>query len=212
MAYHGCVSSESTDSTFSSQASAEPEHENEAASLFEQVLESAPTKRNFEPGPLLGEVVDTHSPYLLGRLLVRWDEGAGPTEAWLRVVEGVRAWTGTQVLLSRPSNAGEWLVTAALFRMPDEAAAAEVGSEGPERLRLEPGQVLRIEDHRGQGVVEISGDEAGPRLRLLGRDCTFAAEGTLRLEAREVELRGRDGVELRSEGDVGVRGRVIRLN
>lgn len=211
MTYDRSVSSESTDPTVSSQASAEPQHEDNAASLLEQVLESTPTKRKFEPGPLLGEVVDTHSPYLLGRLLVRWDEGAGPIEAWLRVVEGVRARAGTQVLLSRPSNAGEWLVTAALFRVLDDAGT-EVASEGPERLRLEPGQVVRIEDHRGQGVVEISGDEAGPRVRLLGRDVTFAAEGTLRLEAREVELRGRDGVELRSEGDVGVRGRVIRLN
>jgi hypothetical protein len=183
----------------------------EASSLLQQVLESELTKHGISSGTLLGEILDTHNPYLLGRVLVRWDDGErGPTEAWIRVVEGVRARAGTQVVLSRPANAGEWLVTAVLLgTRRDEGPTA---GEGQEILRLEPGQVVRVEDHRGQAVVEISGDQSGPHVRLLGRDCTFGVDGKLRIEAREVELRGRDGVDLRSDGEVVARGRVIRLN
>ncbi|NJK31241.1 MAG: hypothetical protein HC927_01840 [Deltaproteobacteria bacterium] len=182
--------------------------------MLEQVLDASPTAP--EPakrggGTLLGEVLDTHNPYMRGRVFVRWYDGERANEAWVRIVEGVRARKGAQVLLSKPANAGEWLVTAALFAGPKEVVE-ESGDPAPERLRLEPGQVVRIEDHRGQAVVEIGGDQEGPRVRLLGRDVTLAVDGTLRLEGREVEVCGREGVELRSEGEVMARGRVIRLN
>jgi hypothetical protein len=199
------------------QSDEQDEHdEHGPATLLEQVLgASAGTANPLErgsTGPLLAEVLDTHNPYMRGRVFVRWHDGErGPIEAWLRIVEGVRARKGAQVLLSKPANAPEWLVTAALF-----AAATEIVEESsdpaPELLRLEPGQVLRIEDHRGQAVVELGGDQAGPRVRLLGRDATMAVDGTLRLEARELELCGREGVELRTEGEVLARGRVNRLN
>lgn len=116
-----------------------------------------------------------------------------------------------QVLLSRPANIGEWLVTASLATA-QAARPDEPTLDAPQQIRLDPGQVVQVHDHCGQPLLEIRSGEAGPGLRLLGRDATVATEGTLRLEAGRLELRGREGVDMRSEGGVIMRGQVIRLN
>lgn len=111
-------------------------------------------------------------------------------------------------MLVHPDNDPQWLVTAVLGGDAPEPEPADA-----ETLRLKPGQRLRIESHDGTGLVDIDGTAGEVRLRLLGRDLAVDAPGRLRLSGTVVELDGREsGVEIRTDHDVTVRGRKIRLN
>ena len=50
-------------------------------------------------------------------------------------------------------------------------------------------------------------------MRLLGRDVTLRAEGQLRLAGESVAVQGgAQGVDIRTDRDVVVRGRFVRIN
>jgi hypothetical protein len=168
----------------------------------------------FGHGTLVGECVDTHNPHLPRRVLVRTrDQDGTPVTAWLPILADLRVRAGHKVLLSKPENWPEPVVIGALEGLDqgDEGRATSVDG-GPE-LRLEQGQAIMIADPAGQPLLELQATADGPRIVLLRADLSIDALGCLRFGAQRIELHAREGgVDIRTDGDAVVRGRVIRLN
>jgi hypothetical protein len=185
--------------------------------LVEAALEEQRTKHPVEVSALgstaVGDVLDTHHPTLPGRVLVRWlDEASNPREEWLEPERHLSLVKGDRVLITRPTGWPEWVVTGALgFRAAAGPSHGERGA-GPS-LTLAPGETLSVLGHGGQPLVVLHQGAQGPRLEITGENLEISAKNTLRLSAGTLELvSGDGGTDLRTEGDVVVRGRFIRLN
>jgi hypothetical protein len=64
---------------------------------------------------LLGEIVDLTTPQFPKEVLVRWLAGDGTfVEKRLRAIRGLVLQKADQVLLQRPGNTAEWIVTQAI--------------------------------------------------------------------------------------------------
>jgi hypothetical protein len=163
-------------------------------------------------GPLVGEIVDTHQPHLPGRVFVRWAIDATETrEAWLHCTTQVIARRSDRVLLVRPANFGEWIVTAVLTREP--ASVVPQTGEVASRVVLDANEALRIDASDGTPLVEIQSSNHGPVLRVLSHDLELAVAGRLRLSADTIEcISGQGGTDLRSDGELVMRSPRIRLN
>jgi hypothetical protein len=163
-------------------------------------------------GPLVAEVIDTHHPHRPGRILVSWTSDDGEDrEAWLHTTTQVRPRTGDRVLLLRPTNYCECIVTAVLSRDPVPPQPADGQAVG--RVALQPSESLRVEASDGTPLVEIASSEHGPVVRVLSRDLELAVPGRLRLSADTIEcVSGQGGTDLRSDGETVVRAPRIRLN
>ena len=161
---------------------------------------------------LVGEVLDTHHPHRPGRIFVRWALAGGEwREAWLFPTAQVRPRAGDRVLLQRPTNDVECIVTAVLTREPEPPQP--VVGETAARIALHANEALRIEASDGTPLVEIESSAHGPVLRVLSRDLELAVAGRLRLSADAIEcVSGQGGTEMRSDGETVVRARLIRLN
>jgi hypothetical protein len=192
-----------------------------AATTLEQLLEQASRVQaaRFGNGTLVGECLDTHNPHLPHRVLVRArDEDGMPVVAWLPKFAELRVRAGHKVLLSKPENWPEPVVIGVVagLERPDEQPARQPAEQpAPEQpsLRLEQGQALVITDPAGQPIFELRATIDGPRIALLGADVSLEAPGSLRIGAERIELSARaGGVDIRTDGDAIVRGRVIRLN
>jgi hypothetical protein len=203
----------------------EREHEHEEAKprspSLEELLEEASRIQAlaFGAGTLIGECLDTHNPHLPGRVLVRARTDDGTlAHAWLPMLAQLRVRAGTRVLLSKPNNWPEPVVIGALTGLePASEPASELTaseSGGDPQLRLEPGQTLVITGPTGQPLVRVGANESGdPHIELLGTGASIDVDGCLRIGADRIELESRaGGIDLRTEGDAIVRGRVIRLN
>lgn len=186
---------------------------------LEDLLDVAPPPRP-ESRPvsatLTGRVEDTHNPDLPGRVLVRWKSDRGDALAnWLTYIVGCAPRRGDAVLMVRPGNDPQWVVSGVLSRATPEPTtdSADQPETQPETLRLQPGQRVRIEAHDGTALIEIDGAAGEVSLRLLGRNVALEAAGRLRLVGSSVEIEGGiGGVDIRTEHEVVVRGRQIRLN
>lgn len=161
---------------------------------------------------LVGRVEDTHQPQLPGRLLVRWRDDAGASvAAWLPYVRGTDPRANDRVLLGRPGNEPGWIITGVLERSAPRLVEHPRSEDAVERLQA--GQRLRVEAHDGTALIEVGSDDGDVFVRLLASDVSLATPGRLRLAGRSVEIdAGTDGVDVRTEKDVVVRGRTIRLN
>ncbi|NVB42384.1 hypothetical protein G6O69_31465 [Pseudenhygromyxa sp. WMMC2535] len=173
-------------------------------------------------GSLVGECLETHHPHLPRRVFVRVRDPDGvPIMAWLPTLDGLRVRVGDRVLLTRPDNWPEPVVTGVLAGLggpkpepePDpEAEPARDAEPGPE-LQLQAGERLTVRGPEGAVLLRIASTTRGPELTLLDRDVDFEIPGRLRLGAQKIELHaGAGGIDVRTEGDAVVRGRVIRLN
>ena len=174
-------------------------------------LQTTPLPRPPRTAILLGTVEDTHNPDLPGRVFVRWSSARRTVQqAWLRYACGSAPRPGETVVLVRPDNDPAWLVTAVLGR---ESVGPSNAAEGSEAVRLQPGQRLQVQSHDGTGLVELDGRDGEVTVRLLARDVTLRAEGELRLAGESVAVRGgAQGVDIRTDRDVVVRGRFVRIN
>ena len=185
---------------------------------LEELLEQPVSPAAHQPCTLLtGRIEDTHHPELPGRVLVRWRRDRGrPIAAWLGYVHGTNLRGGDRVLLGRPDNESQWLVIGVLATSrptPSLQSQPSSLSSDSRRVRLEPGQRLRIEGHDGTALLDISGDGGELVAKVLCEDLTLAAAGRLTLAGRSVRLQaGAEGVDIRTENEVVVRGRNIRLN
>jgi hypothetical protein len=201
----------------------EHEHEDKPRSpSLEELLEEASRVQAlaFGAGTLVGECLDTHNPHLPGRVLVRarTDDGA-LAHAWLPMLAQLRVRAGTRVLLCKPNNWAEPVVIGALTGL-EPASESAIASEADRssgddpQLRLEPGQTLVITGPTGQPLIRVgAADNGEPHIELLGAGVSIDVDGCLRIGADRIELESRaGGIDLRTDGDAIVRGRVIRLN
>jgi hypothetical protein len=189
---------------------------------LEELLEEASRVQAlaFGAGTLIGECLDTHNPHLPGRVLVRARTDDGTlAHAWLPMLAQLRVRAGSRVLLSKPNNWAEPVVIGALTGLDPASESAttseaDASSGDDPRLRLEPGQTLVITGPTGQPLIRVGATDSGePHIQLLGAGASIDVDGCLRIGADRIELESRaGGIDLRTDGDAIVRGRVIRLN
>lgn len=163
------------------------------------------------PAVVVGEVLDTHHPHLLGRVLVRWLDGQGGLlDRWLQRERHLSLRKGDRVLLTLPAGWPEWVVTGALGR---EASAPVEDGDNTRELRLAPGEVLRVVSHEGQPLLTLRQGPDGPLLELGQGNVELSVARTLRLRADTIELvSASGGIDMRTDGDAVVRAHTIRLN
>lgn len=196
--------------------------ENLGVAHLESMIESHGVARQ-PPVPstsdsIVGEVVDTHHPHRPGRVCVRWrDVDALVQEHWLAYAAHVRPEIGRYVVLARPSNWGEWIVTA-MLSLTSRANHAESTPDSSPHLcdsrsvKLDENETIRVENAQGKFMFELRHTGEQPVLSL-GRDLTISLDGTLRFSADRIEMRsGAQGTDLRSEGSTVLRAPQIRIN
>jgi hypothetical protein len=91
---------------------------------------------------------------------------------------------------------------------PDESTQEIVGLTGQQRLlvqRSPDGDLVQFLSRDGVVALTVSMTENGPVLRFEGASLVLQAAGKLAIEADELELRGRSGITLRTEGDLELR-------
>lgn len=179
------------------------------AMLVERAIASPPASSTSVC--VVGECVEARHPSLRGRILVRWKEGDGAQrERWLPTLQGLPVREADRVVLLRPSNGDELVVTGVVdgfARRPD-----------PERsnramLELRRDEAVRIVGSDGRDLMEVFEGDRGPVVRLLHEDLDIATSGRLRIRARQLQLQAEQGkVEIEATDDIVVRGEVIRLN
>jgi len=163
------------------------------------------------PAPMLvGQVLDTHHPFMPGQVLVAWVDADGQrAESWLERDRHLSLSIGDRVLLSWVSPLQAWVVTGALGRKPGSPAP---DPDNERQLRLQPGESVCIVAHDGQPMLTLRQGPSGTVIELGAGDVDLKAAGTLRLSAESVEVRASEDIDLRSDRDTLVRGRFIRLN
>ncbi len=190
----------------------------EATSALEQMLE-APAP---EPPPallapagatesLVGEVVDTEHPSLRGRVRVRWKDLEGQIfEKWLPTFLSLPVRVSDRVMMVRPSNFNEYVVTGVLDGF---ARRPEPERETKAALVLERDETLRVRNAAGDELLEIFEDDSGPVVRLLQDGVDIDLPGELRISAKSIELVAKQGqAKVTASDDVVVRGEAIHLN
>lgn len=160
---------------------------------------------------LVGECVDAAHPTLVGRALVRWVTPDGrEVQRWLSTLHGLPVRAGDRVLLTRPANWPDAIVTGVVDGF---AKRPEVERAAAASLTLQRDEALRVVDARGAPLVEVRGGDAGPTVRLLTDDASVELAGGLTLSAERIELVARQGaVRIAAHDDVVVRGEHIKLN
>lgn len=136
---------------------------------------------------LVGQVLETTSPDYPGRVKIRWESTDGiAREGWLAVVRGLELAESDTVLLQRPANGSDWLVT--------QAMASECDIPG--------------------GRTSLDARVDGKRITIEGRDEIVLKCGdasiTLRRNGRLV-IRG-TYVEARSRGTNRIKGASVLIN
>lgn len=184
-----------------------------ARSILEDLLD-APHGRG-EPVAaatcLIGECVDDRHPTLQGRVRVRLADAGGPArELWVPALQGLPVRVADRVLLMRPGNSDEWIVTGVVDGF---ARRPEVAKQDAARLELRLDEAIRVVSSEGHELLEISRGQAGPVVRVLGPDVAVELAGKLAIKATSVELEATSGpVTLKASDDVVLKGEVVRLN
>ncbi|MBX2880422.1 MAG: hypothetical protein KTR32_10845 [Granulosicoccus sp.] len=154
-------------------------------------------------------VVETH-PVLSGRVLVTGQDGNGRKfEDWIPCLSGLQVQARDRVLIQRPANFEEPLVTGIVEsgqRTRDTAKSAQ-------SLNLQLNESLRINDHNGEALVDIVSGENGTRVQLHQSLAEMDVAGKLKMAADSVEIEARQGeMVLSASGDIKVDGEMIKLN
>ncbi|HVY48254.1 MAG TPA: hypothetical protein VHB21_20345 [Minicystis sp.] len=160
--------------------------------------------------PFVAEVVTAQHPTLVGRVLVRWELARGGTcERWLPALQGLAVRAADRVLVTKPSNWAEPIVTGVVDGF---ARRPELERGGP-TVPLLPDERLRVVDARGTALVDVVPTPDGPVVRIANPEVALELEGELRVSARAIHLVARDGeAKITAAEDVVVRGETIHLN
>lgn len=160
---------------------------------------------------LVGRCMDDRHPTLAGRVLVRWNDSAGKeVERWIPTLQQVPVRVDDRVLLMRPENFDEPVVTGVLDGFtrrpePDRETAAS--------LELKQDEAVRVAGAHGEPLIELYRDDSGPVIRLLQEDVDIEFPGALRMSAARIELEAtRGSVDIEASDDVNVDGELINLN
>jgi hypothetical protein len=162
-------------------------------------------------GPLVAECIDCNHPTLRGRVLVAWTDAAGRSaERWVPTVQGLPIRAGDRVLLIRPENWAEPIVTGVVDGF---ARRPEIERTDAATLRLQGDERVRIDAADGQPIAELHAGAAGPVIRLMHADVDLELPGALRIRASKIELEARQGAcRIKASDDVVVEGETIQLN
>jgi hypothetical protein len=185
----------------------------EAGTLLEQLVELR-ERDDLEVAPaeaqLVGECIDERHPTLQGRVLVRLQTArGGEVERWLPTLRGLAIREGDRVLLIKPANWSEAIVTGVVDGFAPRARPTGAAAT----LSVKSDEALRVVDHNDQPLAELRAGEHGPVVRILNRDSEIELDGELRLSARAIALRARQGeVRVDASADVVVQGETIHLN
>lgn len=186
--------------------------ESDATDGLEALVDDAPAGDGLAPvaGLVVAWCRRTDHPTLAGRVLVTWDDPRGASrERWLPTLHGLAVRPGDRLLVQRPANWSEAVVTGVLdgLRARGESPAPIAG------LTLLPDESLRVCAADGAPLVEIRPSDEGPVVRLCRRDVDIEVDGGLRLRAESIALCATRGeVTIDATDDVVVRGETIHLN
>jgi len=186
-----------------------------SSSLIEEVTDTTETSprtlREAKGEGLVGECIDDKHPTLSGRVLVRWESDEEQVERWVPTLQQVPVRVHDRVLLMRPANFDEPVVTGVLDGF---SRRTEPNRDTAASLDLKRDEAVRIASENGQGLVEIFQDKDGDAVvRLLDEDVNLEVPGKLRMKASRIEMEAVEGpVEIEASDDVNVRGEVINLN
>ena len=106
--------------------------------------------------------------------------------------------TATGRAVTEAGRAGTEAETAAAIPLA-HGHALRLADDGQE-------QSLRLFSRDGHCGLEIRITPSGPVLRLVGEDVRLSVSGRLQIEADELNLRGRDAVNISSDGEIRSRG------
>lgn len=193
-------------------AALEPENEERAGDGPDLVASIAGMSPSPLPrGSLVAECVDVRHPVLASRVLVTWLDARGlRIERWVPSLHGLVLRPGDRVLLDHPTNFAEPIVTGVIdgFSRRPSAPTTQAGA-----IVLQADETLRVTTPEGQPLLELTRSETGPVVRLLCADVEVQIEGALRVAAKSIDLRAREGeVRLTATADVNVEGENINLN
>jgi hypothetical protein len=92
-------------------------------------------------------------------------------------------------------------------------AARESSEVVAAALELRPDEVVRVVGSRGEPLVEVRQNEAGPVVRLMAADVQLEVPGKLKFAAKSIEMQATLGaVNIAATDDVNVTGETINLN
>jgi hypothetical protein len=159
---------------------------------------------------LIGECVDARHPSLQGRVLVKFSVSGLDHERWVPKLQGLPVRVADRVLMLRPGNSEEWIVTGVV-----DGFASRPQPELSERARIElqRDEAVNVVSSEGTPLVEISQSPTGPVVRVLESNVQVEFAGKLSLRAKDIELEATQGeVAVKASADVVLRGETIRLN
>ncbi|MEZ4453353.1 MAG: hypothetical protein R3B09_28070 [Nannocystaceae bacterium] len=161
-------------------------------------------------GCLLGECLEDRHPVLRGRVLVRVDGPAGERRFWAPTLQGLAIRPRDRVLLIRPGNASEWIVSGVVDGL---AARPEPPTRPAATIELKPDESIQVVASSGAPVLEVRPGAEGPVVRLLRADVRVELPGALEIAAGSIALEATEGkVEIKASDDVVVQGELVRLN
>lgn len=193
-------------------AQAEPAEETQAT--LDELL-AAPVERREPAAPAMScavaECVDDRHPTLTGRVRVRIVDPSGHTEErWVPTLQGLPVRVADRVLMIRPGNAEEWIVTGVVDGF---AARPKSEKQAAARLELKPDESVQVVSANGVPLVEVSQGQQGAVVRLLEPDVRVEMAGKLAIAAQEVSIEATRGqVKVKATDDVVVQGEIVRLN
>jgi hypothetical protein len=152
--------------------------------------------------------VDDRHPTLVGRVQVRYADGAGEHSLWLATLAHLPVRCEDRVLLLQPGNWPEPIVVGVV----DGLRAREAVAHAEATLTLRADETLEIRGADGAPLLAILPTPAGPVLRLTRADQRLEIEGRLAFAADAITFTARGELSLSAGGDVIVTGEEIKLN
>ncbi|PRQ02510.1 hypothetical protein ENSA5_21550 [Enhygromyxa salina] len=208
------MSERSHDDDAEVEASEGPATPAEGATLAE--LLEAPVSRgeqhgsSSEPANLVGECIEAKHPTLQGRVRVRFAIRGQDHERWVPTLQGLPVRVADRVLMVRPDNLAEWIVTGVVDGF---ATRPRHDKQEAARVELQRDEAVNVISSQGQPLVEISQGQGGPVVRVLEPDVRVEFAGKLAFAAEDIEFEATKGeVALKASADVVVKGETIRLN
>jgi hypothetical protein len=160
---------------------------------------------------LIAECVEEQHPVLAGRIRVRWLDDYGEERSlWVPTLSHLTFRKGDRVLVVLPDNWTEPLATGVVdgFAVRPSRPAVPAAT-----IALKKDEAVRVQDEKGQEILEITPSDSGPVVRLLHRDVNLELPGALRVKADSLDLTASAGpVNITASHDVVVKGELVRLN
>ena len=180
---------------------------------LEDVLDAPVARRVAVPagGCLVATCIDARHPSLPGRVQVQLVDADGHAHTlWVPTLHGLPVREADRVLMIRPGNGDEWIVTGVVDGF---ARRPEVAKTPAARLELKADECVQVVSSAGRPLVEVSQGSAGPVVRLLEPDVHVEFAGKLVLRAEGIEFEATRGqVAIKASEDVVIKGELVRLN